>query len=138
VEQKETKVTKGTPAGSALADALVRRIGSSVGDKAKTSTVFGDPVERNGVTVIPVARAWFGFGGGGGVGFDAPEDGSGGGGGGGAFVSAIGYIEVRDGAARFKRIYRPLDVLVVLAGAAMMAVTLTRLASELVRVRSHQ
>ena len=30
--------------------------------------MFGDPVERRGITVIPVAKARFGFGGGGGAG----------------------------------------------------------------------
>ena len=71
------------------------------------STVFGDPVEREGITVIPVAKARFGFGGGGGAGGREGEEGSGGGGGGGALVNPVGYIELHDGAARFKRISSP-------------------------------
>jgi uncharacterized spore protein YtfJ len=130
VATEETDVTTGLPAGSKLADALVRRIGLSVGDRASVSTVFGEPVERIGVTVIPVARAWFGFGGGGGAGSGASDDGSGGGGGGGGSVTAIGYIEVRDGDARFRRIYHPLDGLVLAAALALVVGALRRLLSR--------
>ena len=83
--------------GTTLADELLQRIGQTVGDKANVSTVFGDPVERAGITVIPVAKARFGFGGGGGGGARGGQEGSGGGGGGGAVVSPVGYIEVRRG-----------------------------------------
>jgi uncharacterized spore protein YtfJ len=61
-------VTTGTQGGTALVEDLLQQIGKTVGDKATVSTVFGDAVERQGVTVIPVARARFGFGGGGGAG----------------------------------------------------------------------
>jgi uncharacterized spore protein YtfJ len=107
-----------------LADELVRRIGDTVGDKAKAATVFGEPVEREGITVIPVAKARFGFGGGGGSGGPEGREGSGGGGGGGAMISPVGYIELRDGTARYKRIATPADVLPVVAAAslAMLAV----------------
>ena len=49
-------------------DTLVERIAERVGVTVKTSTVFGEPVERDGLTVIPVAKARWGFGGGGGTG----------------------------------------------------------------------
>lgn len=58
-------MTTETHDGTALADELLKRIGETVGDKAKVSTVFGEPVKRAGITVIPVAKARFGFGGGG-------------------------------------------------------------------------
>ena len=113
--------------GSALADELLQRIGQAVGDKAKASTVFGEPVERDGITVIPVAKARFGFGGGGGAGAHGGEEGSGGGGGGGAFVSPVGYIEVRDGTARFKRISSPGDLAALVAAASLAALAVKRL-----------
>jgi uncharacterized spore protein YtfJ len=56
-------MTTETQEGTALADELLKRIGRAVGDKANVSTVFGEPVERAGITVIPVAKARFGFGG---------------------------------------------------------------------------
>jgi len=115
-----------TQDGTALADELLRRIGETVGDHATVSTIFGDPVEREGITVIPVARARFGFGGGGGAGAGAGE-GSGGGGGGGVSVTPVGYIEVRDGTARFKRILGPSDLLALFAGASLAALAVRRL-----------
>jgi uncharacterized spore protein YtfJ len=114
-------VTTETQEGTALADELLKRIGQTVGDKAKVATVFGEPVERGDITVIPVAKARFGFGGGGGAGARGGEEGSGGGGGGGAVVSPVGYIELRGDIAQFKRISSPADVLVLVVAAALAA-----------------
>jgi uncharacterized spore protein YtfJ len=86
-----------------LVNELLERIGQTVGQIAQ-ATIFGEPVSREGVTVIPVAKARFGFGGGGGSGSREGDEGSGGDGGGGVAVSPIGYIEVRDRSAEFKRI----------------------------------
>lgn len=112
--------------GTALANELLRRIGQTVGERAQVSTVFGEPVEREGITVIPVAKARFGFGGGGGAGARARE-GSGGGGGGGGLVTPVGYIEVHDGHAEFKRIAGPSDVAVLIGAASLAAFALRRL-----------
>jgi len=116
--------------GSDLADELLQHIGQTIGDRAKASTIFGEPVEREGITVIPVAKAKFGFGGGGGEGKEGP----GRGGGGGAAVSPLGYIEVHDGTARFKRIPRPTDLLAMAATASLLAVVLTRVSVQLRRM----
>lgn len=62
-----------------LASRLLERLADQVGGKAGAKAVFGDSVERDGITVIPVARVRWGVGAGGGAG---PE-GSGSGGGGG-------------------------------------------------------
>ena len=78
---------------------FLERLGERVGISAGASAVFGDPVERSGVTVIPVAKSTWGFGGG--TGGEAVNQGSGGGGGG--IVSPIGFIEVREDGARFVR-----------------------------------
>jgi uncharacterized spore protein YtfJ len=112
--------------GSALADELLQRIGETVGDRAKASTVFGKPVEREAITVIPVAKARFGFGG---VGGRDGQEGSGGGGG-GALVSPVGYIEVRDGTARFRRIYNTTDLVAVVAAASLAALTVGRMLAD--------
>ena len=125
---KEAKVATRMQDGSELADALLKRIGEMVGDRAKVSTVFGEPVEREGITVIPVAKARFGFGGGGGAGPREGGDGSGGGGGGGgALVTPVGYIELRGDAAQFRRISTPVDVLALVAAASLAALALRRL-----------
>ena len=120
-------MTTATQDGPTLADELLQRIGQVVGEKATVSVVFGDPVEREGITVIPVAKSRFAFGGGGGAGAYSGQEGSGGGGGGGAVVSPVGYIEVHDGGARFKRISGPVDLLTVVAAAALAALVVRRL-----------
>lgn len=115
---------------SQLVEELLQRIGHTVGDKASVSTVFGDPVEQEGITVIPVAKARFGFGGGGGGGGPKGREGSGGGGGGGAAVTPVGYIEVRAGSATFRRIANPIDLVPVVVAAALAALTLKRLLGD--------
>ena len=81
-------------------DDLVERLAERLGGGVRASAVFGKPVERGGVTVIPVARAKWAFGGG--SGSDGRQ--RGGGGGGAATVRPIGYIEVRKSGAAFKPI----------------------------------
>jgi uncharacterized spore protein YtfJ len=92
---------------------FTERLAERVGATARASAVFGDAVEREGVTVIPVARAKWGFGGG--SGGREGEEGSGGGG--GTSVSPIGYIELRAGGARFRRINSSLKIVVALVAA---------------------
>ncbi len=83
-----------------LLEALVDRIGGRTGVQA----VFGEPIQRGDVTVIPVARTrWF-FGAGGGSGGDADGTGSGSGGGGGAGAVPVGYLEIRPSGAEFRTI----------------------------------
>jgi uncharacterized spore protein YtfJ len=109
-----------------IAEELLQRIGRTVGDRAKAATVFGEPIEREGVTVIPVAKARFGFGGGGGGAYQE-DGGSGGGGGGGAVVSPVGYIEVHDRTAEFKRITSPFDLVAFVAAGSLAVLALKRL-----------
>ena len=112
---------------SELVNELLERIGQTVGQKAQASTIFGEPVEREGVTVVPVAKARFGFGGGGGSGTREEGRGSGRGGGGGVVVSPVGYIDVRDGGSQFKRISTPRDLLALVAAASLALIALKRL-----------
>jgi uncharacterized spore protein YtfJ len=85
---------------------LVERLAERVGMRATSETVFGAPVERDGVTVIPVARVRWGVGGGSGSGHDESghREGEGGGGGGGASAMPVGFIEIAGGEAHFRRI----------------------------------
>ena len=97
-------------------DQIVNGIIDRVGGTANAQAVFGTPVERPGITVIPVARVRWGAGGGGGAG-NEPGKGQGSGGGGGGVVSAkpAGYIEVRDGEARFVPVRDPSAIAPVIA-----------------------
>jgi uncharacterized spore protein YtfJ len=69
---------------------------------ANTQMIYGNPVERGGTTVIPVARLRYGFGTG--AGRKLAEGHEGTGAGGGADVTPVGFIEVRGDGARFRRI----------------------------------
>ncbi len=99
------------------AGAFVERLGDRIGASMRASAVFGQPVERGGITVIPVAKATWGFGGG--SGGEAGKEGTGGGGGG--FVAPLGYIEVRESGAKFKRIRDPRLIAAVLVAAIGVA-----------------
>ena len=82
-----------------------------LGAVAKAATVFGEPVERDGVTVIPVAKARWGFGGG--AGRSKDEDGAGGGS--GVTVTPVGFIEIKNHEANFRPI-RTVSLSWIIAG----------------------
>lgn len=75
----------------ALRDSLVRHTG--------VSTLYGDPIEAQGKTIIPVAKIAYGFGAGAGN-ARGPEN-AGGGGGGGVRALPLGVIEVSPLRTRF-------------------------------------
>jgi uncharacterized spore protein YtfJ len=73
---------------------------------ARAAHIFGEAVERDDVTVIPVARARCGLGGGGGKkGLASRSEGMGGGG--GVIVEPVGFIEMKGGEARYRPIFDP-------------------------------
>lgn len=77
-----------------IADRIIERLGPML----TAERVFGTAVERDGVTVIPVASYRAGGGGGGGEGHEAAKTGSGEGGGFGAVAKPAGvYVITRDG-----------------------------------------
>jgi sporulation protein YtfJ len=106
-------------AGRGFTERLAERIGAA----ARASAVFGDTVEGQGITVIPVARAKWGFGGGSG-GRDGEQ---GAGGGGGTSVSPVGYIELRAGEARFRRIDNRARIAAAVAACGLSAAVAFRL-----------
>jgi len=97
---------------------LLERLGQQLSTAATAQTVYGTPVERDGITVIPVARARYAFGGGGGGGTKAGEAaGSGLGAGAGVSLTPVGYIELREGRSRFRPIRSSVVPLVAVSGA---------------------
>ena len=89
------------------ADRFIGTMAEKLGAVARAATVFGEPVEREGITVIPVAKARWGFGGGAGQrkdegGGGKQEDGAGGGG--GVQVTPVGFIEIKNHGANFRPI----------------------------------
>ena len=86
-------------------------LADELAETVNVNAVFGTAVERDGVTVIPVARARWGMGGG--FGPRAMRESERGaerglGGGGGAIVKPIGFIELADGKAKFRSIREPI------------------------------
>jgi uncharacterized spore protein YtfJ len=83
-----------------MLERLVSRVGD-IQEKATVKTVFGDPLEVRGRTIIPIARVRYGFGIGMGRGAsrktgDGDDSGGGSGGGGGASVRPVAVIEITD------------------------------------------
>ncbi|TFB68176.1 hypothetical protein E3O06_16885 [Cryobacterium glaciale] len=64
---------------------------------AGVKSAYGEPVQIDGVTLVPVALTYYGFGGG-----DAGEGGAGSGGGGGGVSLPIGAYVKSGGTARFE------------------------------------
>jgi uncharacterized spore protein YtfJ len=111
-------------AESDLGSRLLERLATQVGGKAGAKAVFGEAIERDGTTVIPVARVRWGVGAGGGQGPEGP----GSGGGGGVVADPIGYIEVTSAGATFRPIPRSFGPGAVLGGALAIAIILRALA----------
>ncbi|MEA5388937.1 spore germination protein GerW family protein [Haloarculaceae archaeon H-GB11] len=92
----------------------------------QVGSVFGDPIETEAGTIIPVAKGGYGTGFGGGVGEPASEEeatGSGGGWGGGISVSPAGYIEITDDDIRYVSVgSKRRGLLAFAAGLALGAV----------------
>jgi len=86
-------------------------------DHLNVRRVFGEPIERDGTVVIPVAVALGGGGGG-----TAPDD-QGVGGGFGGIVRGIGVYTIRDGRVRY---IPAIDIVPLTALALLLARTLTR------------
>lgn len=137
-------------AGGGRLDEFVERMAERVGAKASVRAVFGEPVERDGITVIPVARVRWGFGGGAGGGpvamgpgrgeaFSPPgaaEDarsGFGSGGGGGATADPIGYLEIGPDGAAFRSIVPPMPSPAFLLASGVTAALVLRALARLLR-----
>jgi uncharacterized spore protein YtfJ len=94
-------------------DSLIERIGHLISVHVDARQVFADPIERDGTTVIPVAKMQWGFGGGG-LGSGPIERG---GGGGGVRATPAGFIEIRNGEAVYRPCRDASDALILFSAA---------------------
>jgi sporulation protein YtfJ len=114
------------------ADRFLDRIAERVGGHASVKAVFGEPIERGDLTVVPVARVRWGFGGGSGS-SEGEDKASGSGGGGGVAADAIGYLEIRSGEATFRPIVPPYPSPAFLLAAGLAAAMLMGALARLLR-----
>ena len=133
-------------------DGFVERMAERVGGKASVRAVFGDPIERDGITVIPVAKVRWGFGGGAGRGpiamgpgiegrtvpevsltEDMRQSGAGSGGGGGVTADPIGYLEIGPDGASFRPITPVMPSPGFLLAAGFTAMLVLRGLARLIR-----
>jgi hypothetical protein len=116
------------------ADRLLERLAELVGARAGVQSVFGEPVTRQDLTVIPVARVRWGFGGGGGR-ADVPPAGpaSGSGGGGGVAADPIGYLEIGPDGTSFRALPRPFPSSLSFLAAGLTAAIVIRALARLLR-----
>jgi uncharacterized spore protein YtfJ len=105
-------------------DELLAMLAERLGARITASTVYGDPIERDGVTVVPVAVARFGIGAGSGADPGKKQEGEGGGG--GAMVGPVGYIELKDGRSRFVPVVHPARMAALVLAAALGVVAILR------------
>lgn len=107
---------------------LVERLAQLVGGRADVRLVYGEPIERKDMTIVPVARVRYGFGGGTGnkgKGEAVEAKGEGAGGGGGLMAAPAGFLILRDGEATYRAIRDPARMTgLVLAIAAGVMLTL--------------
>ena len=86
---------------------LLEKIGESLGSAATVKSVFGEPIQMEGKTVVPVAKIAYGFGAGGGSRPNGGQHGDpngcaeGGGGGGGVRAFPAGALEITPQGTRF-------------------------------------
>jgi uncharacterized spore protein YtfJ len=109
----------------------LREIVGYAADAAQVRRVFGEPIERDGVVVVPVAAIRGGAGGGGGKG---PEDagGEGLGGGYGFIARPAGVFVIRDDQVD----WRPaIDVTALALGGQLVAVVALLVARSVLRRR---
>ena len=121
----QTPITPAADVPRRRTDDVLSTLAEQVGARFTASSIFGAPVERDGLTVIPVATLRFGFGGGSGSDASGKQDGEGG----GALGTGapVGYIELKEGRARFVPIVRPARMAALVAGAILAGMLVVRL-----------
>ena len=105
---------------------LLERIGDSLGSAATVKSVFGEPIQSEGRTVVPVAKVAYGFGAGAGSGRGKNDgqpnaSGEGGGGGGGVRAFPAGALEITPSGTRFVKYWDPRWLVAAFAAGAVVA-----------------
>jgi uncharacterized spore protein YtfJ len=108
---------------------------SGARDIVSVKRVYGDPYEKNGLTVIPAATVRGGGGGGGGPSEGEGDSGSGGGGGFGLIARPSGAWIIENGRATWKP---AIDVNRIVLGAQVVALTAILVRGRVLLARSRR
>lgn len=112
---------------------ILQSLSERLAGAANARHVFGEPIQREGRTVVPIARIRYGLGGGWGGGeqqfaeSQRPLAGGGGGGGGAVKAVPVGALEVTDTGTRFIRFVDPADIIKACVGGLVAFFLLRRL-----------
>lgn len=85
-------------------DALLSKTVAELDKLLNPRNVLGEPIERDGATVIPIVSYGFGFGAGSGAGAEGARSGSGGGAGAGGGIKPLGAIIIDAQGARVEAV----------------------------------
>lgn len=108
---------------STAAQRVLEPIVERLQQSASVESVYGNPIESDQRTVIPVARVAYGFGSGG----NETEDEDGGfGGGGGLAASPVGALEITDAGTRYIRFDEPRRMIAAFAVGLLVGLRLGR------------
>ena len=111
----------------------IQQVLAEARDTITVRRVFGEPFERDGVTVIPAARVQ--GGGGGGTGEQPGGQGTGSGGGFGVIARPVGVFVIRGGEVT----WRPaIDVTRIVVGAQLVAVAALLTIRAVAKARSRR
>ncbi|OKJ91665.1 GerW family sporulation protein [Streptomyces sp. CB02400] len=116
--------------------ALLERLADRLGARVSVTSVYGEPVTRGDITVIPVAEIAFGFGAGAGRETTAAKNGEGGGGGGGAAARPCGFIVIKNDTAVFTPLRNPWADATALFAALLAGAATPRLVRNLIGRRA--
>jgi uncharacterized spore protein YtfJ len=114
-------------------DQFVERLADRVGARASVAAIFGEPVVRGELTVVPIGRVRWGVGGGGGNAVGEGAFGSGSGGGGGVAADPVGYLEIGPAGATFQPIAEPCPRPLFLLASGIAAALVIRALARLIR-----
>ena len=110
---------------------MLEKVGEVFGSAATVKHVFGDPIQLEGKTVVPVAKVAMGFGSGFGTGRapnQSPSDpqAEGGGGGGGMRAVPAGALEITASQTRFIPFHDTGWMAIVFAGGVILGAVFAR------------
>jgi len=108
---------------------FIVKLADKIALSSHVKMIYGDLVERDEVTIIPVGKVVWGAGGG--EGGDTNSRGLGGGG--GTTVTPIGYIEIKAGSTRFKPIFDPALIVQIIAASGLIALLLANSARRIIQ-----